>query len=94
MTTFSFQTSRFSRYFFLRTEIDRLLTASIFFSCLLVAIRILHTGSTLFIMMIWNLFLAYIPYALSSWLTKKPQRRRLVTIAVSIIWLLFIPNSF
>jgi uncharacterized membrane protein len=54
--------------FFLRTEMDRLLTSSMFFSCMLVVVRIVHSGRLLFIFMIWNLFLAYIPYALSTWL--------------------------
>lgn len=57
--------------FFLRREIDRLLFSSMFFGCTLVAIRIAHTGSHMFIYMIWNLFLAYIPYALSNWLTAR-----------------------
>ncbi|WP_431213286.1 hypothetical protein ACQ86N_48150 [Puia sp. P3] len=54
---------------FLRTELDRMLTSSMCFSCMLVFIRVLHTGRPIFIFMIWNLFLAYIPYALSTWLT-------------------------
>ncbi|MBS1602024.1 MAG: DUF1361 domain-containing protein [Bacteroidetes bacterium] len=56
---------------FLRTELDRLLTSSMFFSCMLVFIRVFHTGRPIFIFMIWNLFLAYIPYALSTWLTAR-----------------------
>jgi uncharacterized membrane protein len=50
---------------------DRLLTSSMCFSCMLAIIRIVHSGRLLFIFMIWNLFLAYIPYALSTWLTAR-----------------------
>jgi len=50
---------------------DRLLTSSMCFSCMLVVVRIAHSGRLLFIFMIWNLFLAYIPYALSTWLTAR-----------------------
>src|SRR5258708_31614934 len=57
--------------FFLRTEMDRLLTSSMCFSCMLEVVRIVHSGRLLFIFMIWNLFLAYIPYALSTWLTAR-----------------------
>lgn len=56
---------------FLRTELDRLLTSSMCFSCMLVFVRVFHTGRPIFIFMIWNLFLAYIPYALSTWLTSR-----------------------
>ena len=101
---------------------DRLLTSSMCFSCMLVIVRIVHSGRLLFIFMIWNLFLAYIPYALSTWLTARycspdgrwpeaggarlPQangarssltRRRvsqLLLIVLSLVWLLFIPNTF
>ena len=78
---------------FLRSEIGRLLIASTCFSCLLVVLRIVHTGKPMFLWLIWNLFLAYVPYLLSSWLTlRRPTRWRLAI--PSVIWLLFIPNSF
>jgi len=62
------------RFLLLRTELDRMLTASMLFSCTLVGLRILHTGSLIFLSMIWNIFLAYIPYAISTALTvwRKP----------------------
>jgi uncharacterized membrane protein len=112
----------FRKSFFLRTEMDRLLASSMCFSCMLVVIRIAHSGRLLFVFMIWNLFLAYIPYALSTWLTARysipdgrwpeasgtrlPQvggtrlsltRRRgsrILLIVLSLIWLVFIPNTF
>lgn len=82
--------------FFLRTEMDRLLFLSMGFSVLLVLLRIFHTGSLLFGFMIWNLFLAYIPYALTSWMSTRPQgiSRRTFFIPLALVWLLFIPNSF
>ncbi len=55
----------------LRSEIGRLLAASTAFSCVLVALRIFRSHSPIFIFMVWNLFLAYIPYALSSCLTRR-----------------------
>jgi uncharacterized membrane protein len=71
MTPFSFSLPRIRmrRFLLLRTELDRMLTASMLFSCTLVGIRILHTGRLTFLSMIWNLFLAYIPYAISTGLT-------------------------
>jgi uncharacterized membrane protein len=63
------------------------------FSCLLVGLRILHTGRHTFIFMIWNLFLAYVPYAISTWLTER-QPKSGIRIMGLLLWLLFIPNSF
>ncbi|MBS1663935.1 MAG: DUF1361 domain-containing protein [Bacteroidetes bacterium] len=89
------------KIFFLRTEMDRLLTSSMLFSCMLVVVRIAHTGRLTFIFMIWNLFLAYVPYALSTWLVSRytqPGTRsrgaQLLLVLLSLTWLLFIPNAF
>ena len=74
------------RFLPLRTEMDRMLTASMLFSCILVVIRVLHTGRLTFLSMIWNLFLAYIPYAISTGLTawrKGAAERQLTSAALS-----------
>lgn len=86
-----------SRRSILSTEMDRLLFLSMLFSCLLIAARVVHTEHRHFIFLIWNLFLAYIPYFISTQLT------RLASAAagrgpgwwmLALLWLLFIPNSF
>jgi uncharacterized membrane protein len=109
MTSLAFPSPVNRRWFFLRTEMDRLLTASMLFSCILVGIRIFHTGKITFIFMIWNLFLAYVPYAISTWMTARQARLahenqetrgvrgrliRLFTVLLFLAWILFIPNSF
>ena len=96
MTTLTTTTEHLRKYFFLRTEIDRLLTASILFSCFLIAVRILHTGTTLFLWLLWNIFLAYIPYAISTWMTNRQVKglSRPLSFLLGSIWLLFLPNSF
>ena len=70
-----------------------MLTLSALFSCLLVVARVIRTGQLTFAFMPWNLFLAYVPYLISGQLTK-PIPNRLLRIAILLIWLLFIPNSF
>jgi uncharacterized membrane protein len=74
------------------------------FSCLLVAARIYHTGKLTFVFMPWNLFLAYVPYFISTSLTRMspagtptrlgPRTDHFLRITGLIAWLLFIPNSF
>ena len=73
-------------------ETGVVLTLSSLFSCLLVAARVIHTGSLAFIFMPWNLFLAWVPYRISSGLTQTGSR--MGRVAGLIVWLLFIPNSF
>jgi uncharacterized membrane protein len=83
-------------------ETTVVLTLSSLFSCLLVAARVIHTGSLAFIFMPWNLFLAWVPYRISSGLTRMNNRVGRVEglgvaglrVAGLIVWLLFIPNSF
>lgn len=84
------------RRLFLRSEIDRTMTLSMLFSVAMVLVRIIYTGERDFLFLIWNLFLAYIPYCLSGWLAHTsswaayPRKFGIVFIA----WILFIPNSF
>jgi uncharacterized membrane protein len=83
------------RYRFLRSELDRLLICSMLFSCLLAVYRVIHTGRSNFLFLVWNLFLALIPYALSGWMTSfRRETGKVLGILVVAVWLLFIPNTF
>lgn len=84
------------RMVFLRSEVDRIMTLSMLFSAGMVLVRFLYTGERDFLFMIWNLFLAYIPYCISAWLQRTPSwagYRLKFGLAFSV-WILFIPNSF
>lgn len=72
------------------------LAVSSLFSCLLVAARIVVTGEITFLFLVWNLFLAFVPYAISEWLSTRVRimENRAALILVLAGWLLFIPNSF
>ena len=72
-----------------------LLIASVF-SLSLLAIRIIKTGYLSYGFLAWNLFLAYVPYFISEWLSKHPQilASRVKLLALVFIWILFMPNSF
>ena len=80
----------------LKNELHRWLAASIMFSVLMVMARIVYTGTLTFVFFVWNLFLAYVPYFISSWLQSRPavMENKWKFSAVFIAWLLFIPNSF
>jgi len=70
------------------------LAASIALSLVLVVGRVLMTGQLLFLFLVWNLFLALIPFALSTLLgiATGPLRARLL-VPVGAAWLLFFPNA-
>ncbi|MET0244502.1 MAG: DUF1361 domain-containing protein, partial [Flavitalea sp.] len=85
-----------SKYALLRSETDRILIWSNLFSMALVACRIIYTGTPLFVSMIWNLFLACIPYYLLKFTLPDTDHTRITKrfVIVFIPWLLFVPNTF
>jgi uncharacterized membrane protein len=85
-----------SRWILWRTEIDRILSASMLFSLFMTVSRSLITGKLAFLWLLWNLFLAYIPYALTSWLSLRPEmaKKNHSFLLFFVVWLLFIPNTF
>ena len=82
--------------YFQRNEMEKVLILSCLFSLCLAFCRVVYTGQLLFLSLIWNLFLGYIPYVITrflahhaDWIESK-WKFALTTIA----WLLVIPNSF
>lgn len=72
-----------------------LLTVFSLFCVSLVAVRIPINGRMGMHFMIWNLFLAWIPYLISLTLerTKRNDKIGILSFMVLIIWLLFFPNA-
>ena len=72
------------------------LIVSCSFSFILLCARMAATGYITYIFLLWNLFLAFIPYAVSYWLYRNTRviENKLKLIAAIAAWLLFIPNSF
>jgi uncharacterized membrane protein len=79
-----------------KLEIHRLLITSVGFGLLLLLARIAYTGKIMFAFLVWNLFLAFVPYFLSYQLSIRPWwiANKWKFAAVFMVWLLFIPNSF
>jgi uncharacterized membrane protein len=87
---------RIKKLFNNRSEIERILFLSCGFAVLLLAIRITVTGSLMYGFLAWNLFLAYVPYAVTNRLVKNQKwvKNRMRFLGIFLCWLLFIPNSF
>ena len=64
-----------------------LILHSIFFSFAI----FYHTGKFIHLMLIWNIFLSYLPLYISKKLSKK---KSIGNILLWLVWLLFIPNTF
>lgn len=72
------------------------LLLSCLFSLLLLLIRIGATGETIYMFLLWNLFLAFVPYWIIVFAEKKKAWLKSPVFfgAIGITWLLFLPNSF
>ena len=77
-TTFSFQKTLFAFFGFIG---------------LLIAVRIFYTGSTLYLFLVWNIFLAWIPFAVSSLFGKLHRKPKWQQAIIFCIWLAFFPNA-
>lgn len=60
---------------------------------LLIAIRIFYTGSWLYLFLVWNIFLAWVPFMISSLLKKMHNSGRWKPVLVLCCWLAFFPNA-
>jgi uncharacterized membrane protein len=65
------------------------------FCIALVFVRNAHTGDVNFRYLIWNLFLAWIPFALAVFVYDRWRRRRggMLLLVLGALWLLFFPNA-
>jgi uncharacterized membrane protein len=77
-----------------RLEFTLLLMASCFLSFGLIVLRVMATGKLQFIFLIWNLFLAFIPFFIANWLYLFRYRFNKITVIPMVaMWLLFFPNA-
>ncbi len=65
------------------------------FGVLLLILRFLLTGNLSFFFLVWNLFLAALPYFISQTIVRLPEARLPISgkLFLFLLWLLFLPNS-
>jgi uncharacterized membrane protein len=88
------QRSFLFRFYFNRTDAEQILILSNLFSVGLVLFRMFYTGHLLFVFLVWNLFLAFVPYVISKRMTKASIKSKWKFLLCAFVWLLFIPNAF
>lgn len=77
------------------TKLNRFLLIFSIFCMVLLSFRMLLTESLFYGFLVWNLFLAMVPYGISSWLTHTHWIRKhsFPLLLFLGIWLLFLPNA-
>ncbi len=88
------QNNLISKYYTSLSETGQVLFLCTGFSLGLQFFRMIYTGQWLFVFLIWNLFLAWIPLLISSKLQLYQPKNRILFIVVFLSWLAFVPNSF
>ena len=78
-----------------RLKLTFWLFSSLLLSVALVAARNYVAGNHYFRFLIWNLFLAFIPYIISTWLAYYTQTKKSIMVigGATALWLLFFPNA-
>lgn len=77
-----------------RLNLMLVLGASLALSVVLITLRVFFTQQLTFVFLLWNLFLAIIPFGLSTMLSLSAGRLQArVLLPVGMVWLLFFPNA-
>ncbi len=64
------------------------------FCCMLECARIYQSGRIIYVFLLWNLFLAWVPYIIGTYLTTpKKYSSAILQWFVFLVWLLFFPNT-
>ena len=71
----------------------KLLTAFLLFIGLLIIFRTFYSGTLRYYFLVWNLFLAWIPYILSTFITSYSKKEKWKQLFIASSWLLFFPNA-
>lgn len=88
------QRSFLFRFYSSRSDVEQILLLCGCFCAGLLGFRMLYTGKLLFGFLAWNLFLAFIPYAVSRRMCSSNKKSRAEFMLQMILWILFVPNAF
>lgn len=76
-----------------KSSINSILYLSLLCTVLLIAARILYTQNWRFVSLIWNMFLAFLPFLFSTMLLKNINSSKWLQGLLIAAWLIFFPNA-
>lgn len=76
-----------------KSSINSILYLSLLCTVLLIAARILYTQNWRFVSLIWNMFLAFLPFLFSTMLLKNINSSKWLQVLLIAAWLIFFPNA-
>jgi len=72
---------------------EKIIFSFLLFTAALLLLRIIYADNLRYIFLMWNLFLAWIPFQLGLMITSNPQYNRWLKYLLMAGWLLFFPNA-
>ena len=75
------------------SSVEKLIGAFIGFIVTMLVCRFFYAGSIMYVFLLWNLFLAWIPFQLSRVLTGRKDISKWTSYFLLAAWLLFFPNA-
>lgn len=78
---------------FNRFKIYALISTSMTLCIVLLMIRMKLTHCFFYLFLVWNLFLAVIPFAITTYLVSIPKLNKIALVFWFCVWLLFLPNA-
>jgi uncharacterized membrane protein len=72
---------------------QKILGAFFAFIFLMIIARMIYSGKYAFVFLVWNLFLAWLPFVISTRFKKILHKEKWKQVLVFSIWLLFFPNA-
>ena len=77
----------------MKNKFNQWLVCCFLFIAAMIVVRIKFTGYLGYVFLVWNIFLAFIPYAFSLFFKSFLQKENWKKIVLFISWLLFFPNA-
>ena len=81
------------QFIFNQFKLYYIITISLIFSLFLLMVRIKLNHSFFYLFLVWNLFLAMVPFGITAYLTSKTNIKKINLTLWFVIWLLFLPNA-
>jgi uncharacterized membrane protein len=75
------------------SSVEKIIIAFLLFIVLMLTLRISYANNIRYAFLLWNLFLAWIPFQLSVTLTESANRNKWYSYFLLLSWLLFFPNA-